>query len=141
MSVEIGSRKALERAASGDASALLHAFSWRGTQQGEPYWGARYTGIEPLSEADKEYLQSLLDNASENDAPQAQSEVPETGGERSVAFAVTLEETEQYMRQLHDVLYNAAIGDEGMKTSTAIVIGECLTFLRKMIFQLKKELA
>lgn len=50
----------------GDTSELMFAFAWRLTKQGFDYWDAIYEGVIPLSDEDREYIQSLIDEATDH---------------------------------------------------------------------------
>jgi hypothetical protein len=52
----------LEEVLEGHYSFLCDAFIWDNTPQGNTHWDQRYTGAEPMSEEDYDYVRWLYDN-------------------------------------------------------------------------------
>jgi|DEB0MinimDraft_6_1074348.scaffolds.fasta_scaffold03072_1 hypothetical protein len=57
----------------GVRSSLLDAFHWRTTPQGSDYWVERYSGTQPLTQEDKQFLKELYDYHKHNARPYADS--------------------------------------------------------------------
>lgn len=134
MDVRVSSVNALKCVLEGDVSRLMDAFTWAETSQGGDYWQERYCEQVPLSEADKKYLQSLLDGAPETDAAQAQSNVPETGGERLTKMDTLITK----LRDAHSSLRYRVTKDAKMQTLTAVIIGEHLALISRIADELEE---
>lgn len=55
-------RKFVQEVLDGEYGKLTASFYWSGTPHGGEYWAARCVGAEELSDDDKAYLKSLLED-------------------------------------------------------------------------------
>ena len=93
--------------------------------------------LQRALEADEAYLRSLMDmdaDTPETDAPQAQSDAPETGRERAVDIGKLVAD----LRAAHNTLRYTITKDAEIRTLTAIIIGEHLAWISRIADELEE---